>query len=320
MPQFVLIRISFVVPSAFSAALRRREPLRSPGQTDALRLIDGPGDGAEFVGWSLEDYAGRWLVQTDVRLVQAPPAWLREVTPAPASIYWKQLEKENRQAPVHWHGEVIPAPFEVHEGGALYHIDFAAGYSQGIFLDQRENRRRVRKLARAGAKTVLNLFSYSCAFSVVAALGGAFTSSVDLSKRYLEWGRENFRLNDLAHEAHEFFAGDVFDWLRRFAKKGRRFDLVIADPPTFSRDRDGGIFRVERDYSRLAAMCAPLVADGGTLFCSTNHRALAAGELQSTLAISLGPGWRLAPGTMPPDFTGEPYLQSVWASRMGTAV
>ena len=304
-----------MVPSSFSAALRRREPLRAQGHTDALRLIDGSGDGAAFAGLILEDYAGRWLVQTDVRLLPSPPDWLREVTPAPPSIYWKQLDQENRLSPAHWSGDVIREPYEIQEAGARYRIDFEAGYSQGIFLDQRENRRRVRELAAAGATSVLNLFSYTCAFSVAAGLGGAITTSVDLSKRYLDWGRENFRLNGIVPEAHEFYAGDVFGWLRRFAKKDRRFDLVVVDPPTFSRDRAGGIFRVERDYSRLVDLCVPLVADRGTLFCSTNHRGLAPGGLDRMLASSLDPGWHLTPAAMPPDFTGEPYLQSVWAKR-----
>jgi 23S rRNA (cytosine1962-C5)-methyltransferase len=314
--RFVLIRVCFVVPPAFSAALRRRESLRADGATDALRLIDGTGDGAGFAGLILEEYAGRWLVQTDDRFLQSPPAWLREIAPAPPSIYWKRLDKENRQSPVFWHGERIEAPFAIREHGVRYQIDFSAGYSQGIFLDQRENRRRVLELARADARTVLNLFSYTCAFSIAAASGGALTASVDLSRRYLDWGRENFRLNQLDPAAHEFYAGDAFDWLRRLAKKQRRFDLVIVDPPTFSRDRAGKIFRVERDYARLAAMCAALVEAGGRIFCSTNHRGLAPGGLGRLLEASLGSNWHLESVPMPEDFPGEPYLQAIWARRI----
>lgn len=304
-----------MVPASFSAALRRRADLLADGATNAVRLIDGSGDGSEFAGLILEDYAGRWLVQTDDRFMAAPPEWLREVKPAPRSIYWKRLEKTDRHPPAHWKGDVVANPFPVRENGVTYLIDFSAGYSQGIFLDQRGNRRRVRERATAGARTVPNLFSYTCAFSAAAATGGAITTSVDLSKRYLEWGRENFRANQLDPATHEFHDGDVFDRLRLFVKRERRFELVIADPPTFSRDRDGKVFRAERDYDRLAEMAASLVAPGGWLFCSTNHRGLAAGELRLILSSALSTAWRLEDTDMPVDFTGESYLQSVWAKR-----
>ena len=306
-----------MVPPAFSAALRRRAALHGDGGTDAIRLLDGAGDGSEFAGLTLEDYAGRWLVQTDDRFLSSPPVWLQEVRPAPRAIYWKRLEKSDRKGPVYWHGERVEAPFGIREYGIVYRIDFAAGYSQGIFLDQRENRRRVHVQATADTRTVLNLFSYTCAFSVAAAMGGALTTSVDLSKRYLDWGRETFRANRMDLFGHEFYAGDVFDRLGFFAKRKRRFDLVIVDPPTFSRDRDGGTFRVDRDYHQLATLAAALVNDRGCLLCSTNHRGFPRGELRLVLASALGASWRLENVAMPIDFTGEQYLQSVWAKRTG---
>lgn len=304
-----------MVPPAFTAALRRRAALHADDSTDAFRLIDSSGDGHEFAGLVLEDYAGRWLVQTDDRFLSSPPSWLREVRPAPKAIYWKRLEKSDRKGPVYWHGETVDAPFDIREYGIVYRIDFSAGYSPGIFLDQRENRRRVHERAAADARTVLNLFSYTCAFSVAAAKGGALTTSVDLSKRYLEWGRENFRVNQLNLFGHEFFAGDVFDRLGLLAKRKRRFDLVIVDPPTFSRDREGGTFRVERDYHKLATLATSLVNDHGSLMCSTNHRGFPSGELRLVVASALGASWRLESVAMPLDFTGEQYLQAVWATR-----
>ena len=97
---------------------------------------------------------------------------------------------------------------------------FRAGYSQGIFLDQRGNRLALRQEMRPGM-ALLNCFAYTCAFSVAAAASGARTTSVDLSRRALDWGQANFRLNALDPAAgHEFFAGDVFDHLRRFGRQG----------------------------------------------------------------------------------------------------
>lgn len=311
-------------PPLFTQALRRRDPLRADGQTDALRLLDGAGDGAEFAGLYVDDFAGRWLVQTS-RPGQVPPEFLRDLsgegTDVPRSIYWKQLDArgEHQQPPVHWAGEAVEESFTVRESGLAYRIDFGGGYSQGLFLDQRGNRLALRQRLRAG-RAVLNCFAYTCAFSVAAAARGARTTSVDLSRRSLDWGKENFRLNGLEPEGelHSFLAGDVFEWLRRLVKQGRRFDAVVLDPPTFSRDRKGRVFRVGDDFGELAALAAPLLAPGGAMLCSSNARGLTTAGFRGMIlgALPSAPGgWIAAPAPMPPDFTGEHYLQAAWFQR-----
>lgn len=300
-----------MLPLEFPRALARRAPLRADG-TDALRLLDGRGDGAAFEGLYLEDYAGRWLVQTDGRGAKAPPEWLREA--GARSVYWKELAQAERKGPQHWHGEVVAEPFAVREGGLAYQIDFSSGYSQGIFLDQRENRARVRQRAADGrVKNMLNLFAYTCGFSVAAAAGGAVTTSVDLSRKYLDWGRTNFGLNGLDPAGHEFLAGDVFEWLRRLGKRGRNFDLVVVDPPTFSRDREGKVFRVERDAAELAQAAHGVLAPGGSLFFSSNSRGFLPGELRRILRTACPGARRVEEVAMPPDFCGDRYLQAIWA-------
>jgi 23S rRNA (cytosine1962-C5)-methyltransferase len=119
-------------------------------------------------------------------------------------------------------------------------------------------------------REVLNTFAYTCAFSVAAAQAGARVTSLDLSRKYLDWGKRNFTLNGLDPAAHDFIYGDVFDWMRRLGKKGRRFDLVILDPPTFSQSKESGAFRVEKDYAKLAGAAAGLLAPDGVLLASTN--------------------------------------------------
>jgi 23S rRNA (cytosine1962-C5)-methyltransferase len=167
---------------------------------------------------------------------------------------------------------------------------------------------------------VLNCFAYTCAFSVCAALGGARATSLDLSKKYLDWGRRNFELNGLDPSAHDFIFGDVFDWLRRLGKKGRQFDCVLLDPPTFSRSKEHGDFRAERDYGTLAASAAAVLKPGGTLFASTNAARLEPevflGQIRAALA---GVGRRVVQEhsvPQPPDFPvsrEEPaYLKTVW--------
>ena len=125
----------------------------------------------------------------------------------------------------------------------------------------------------------MNCFAYTCGFSLCAAKAGARTTSLDLSKKYLEWGKRNFALNGLDPAAHDFIYGDAFDWLRRLAKKSRAFDAMVLDPPTFSQSKEHGTFRAEKDYSKLVTAALPVLKPGGILFASTNAAGLAAGRI-----------------------------------------
>jgi len=148
-----------------------------------------------------------------------------------------------------------------------YGIDFSAGYSVGLFIDQRENRRFVRDLAPA---TLLNCFAYTCSFSVAAATVGAKTVSVDLSKKSLARGRENFALNSLSTTDHRFLADDVLAVLPRLARKGEKFDVIILDPPTFSRSHRGKTFQVEQDFETLLLAALEVAARNAHILLSTN--------------------------------------------------
>jgi len=166
-------------------------------------------------------------------------------------------------------------------------------------------------------RRVLNCFAYTCAFSVAAARAGAVVTSLDLSKRCLDWGRDNLRLNGLDPAGHDFIHGDCFDWLPRLARKGRRFDLVLLDPPTFSTAKRGGAFRAEKDYAKLVALAEPLIAPGGMLFCSTNARSVAPQHFLAAVRQGVPRIRTMEFATQPPDFRvthGEkPYLKTVWA-------
>ena len=146
-------------------------------------------------------------------------------------------------------------------------IDFGAGYSVGLFVDQRENRRYVRQIK---PPRLLNCFAYTCSFSVAAASVGAQTVNVDLSKKSLERGRQNFALNSLSTEGHKFIADDVRPVLPRLARRGAKFDMIILDPPTFSRTKGGAVFHVEKDFEDLIAAALELVERNGRVLLSTN--------------------------------------------------
>jgi len=282
-------------------------------QTNIYRVADGAGD--VLPGVCIDSGDGHWLVQTqDV----AWPVWLEGTQSAGGwrSLWWKRLDQNVKESPQRMAGEGQEGVFNVRELGLTYELDFRAGYSQGLFIDQRVQKAWVAENVRPGQR-VLNLFAYTCAFSVIAASRGAVTTSVDLSRSYLEWGKRNFSLNGLDPAAHFFSKGDAAEWLRRFAAKGRTWHGIVLDPPTFSRNDDGGVFRVEKDFPELVAACLRVLEPGGWLLCSTNHRALAERQFLSLIrrgAEEAGRPIQCEPGAMPPDFTGERYLK-VWRVR-----
>src|SRR5881392_538975 len=150
-------------------------------------------------------------------------------------------------------------------------IDFGTGYSPGLFLDQRENRRYVRHIS---PKRVLNCFAYTCSFSVSAAYVGAATFNIDLSKNYLARGRENFAFNCLPTVEHRFIADVVRSVLPRLVRKGEKFDVIILDPPTFSRAPGGKTFQVEHDFENLLIDVLGLAERDSHVLLSTNCSAL----------------------------------------------
>ena len=155
----------------------------SLGETNAYRLIDGVGD--NLPGIYLDDFAGRRLLSTSsANLSPELRNWAKSLPPA-ITTYWKHLNQQARDSPSLVAGKPLSEPFEIREYGVRYLISFQSGYSQGIFLDQRENRRRVRERCQSG-DTVLNTFAYTGAFSVCAALAGATTTTLDLSQPYLD--------------------------------------------------------------------------------------------------------------------------------------
>ncbi|MBK1791411.1 class I SAM-dependent rRNA methyltransferase [Persicirhabdus sediminis] len=275
-------------------------------KTNALRLVDGEGDGLSDL--FLDCFADHWLVSTRTGSL---PSDLREYFKTTGkSVYWKQLDQHQKESPSHLAGPAVNEPFTAMENGVRYKIDFQAGYSQGIFLDQRENRQRVIERSSAGQK-VLNTFAYTGAFSVCAAVSGAQTTTLDLSQPYLDWAKENMQLNQLDPAEHYFCKGDTFHWLKRFARQGRKFNGIILDPPTFSRDDKGKVFRVEKDYGTLAELAAKCLEPGGWMLCSTNCRKLPLHHFTKMISQAV-PRAQVTSEMMPPEYRGEEYLKSVW--------
>ena len=191
-------------------------------------------------------------------------------------------------------------------------IDFGTGYSPGLFLDQRENRRYVRHIA---PKRLLNCFAYTCSFSVCAACSGAITFNIDLSKKYLARGRENFALNNLPTVDHRFIADDVRSVLPRLARRGERFDAIILDPPTFSRTPGGKSFQVEHDFAALLITALALAERDAKVLISTNCSALGEHALEVMARYCLKQTRRAATFYRPsplPDFPVGVGASSIW--------
>lgn len=232
-----------------------------------------------------------------------------------ARIFSRFLPRQNaeRVAPVLVEGD--PAALlttVVMERGVRFAIDFAAGYSAGLFIDQRANRMALRQLA---PRRLLNTFAYTCSFSVVAALAGAETVSVDLSKKSLERGRENFELNGLPTGGHRFLADDVLDVLPRLERQGEKFDAIILDPPTFSRGNGGRRWQVERDLEDLVLAALELATPNAAVLISTNCTRLDRRALERIARFSLkslrrGGDFQEEPTL--PDFPPGAGAQTLW--------
>lgn len=195
------------------------------------------------------------------------------------------------------------------ENGFAYEVDFEAGYSCGLFPDQRANR---EVLVGLQAGKVLNTFAYTCAFSVAAAAGGAETMSLDLAKVSLIRGRRNFAINHLSLTGHRFIADDVFDVLPRLARRGEKFDAIILDPPTFSRGQKGRIFRAEKDYGRLVELAAACALPGAWMLLSTNCTSLDVASLRQIARKSVPGNLQFKPSPSQPDVPAGQGSSTVW--------
>jgi 23S rRNA (cytosine1962-C5)-methyltransferase len=171
------------------------------------------------------------------------------------------------------------------------------GLSPGLFLDQRHNRQRLieqvkarKENSPASAIKVLNLFSYTCGFSVAAALAGADeVISVDLSRNFLDWGKQNFRINNLNPDdksKFNFFAMDSFSFIEKAVKNNRQYDFVIYDPPSFSRNGKD-VFRFEKEGLDLLALIFKVIKPGGSLLLSTNFEKMNTDMLLENISLLL---------------------------------
>jgi 23S rRNA (cytosine1962-C5)-methyltransferase len=308
-------------PLAALAAHEARATLFDPSDTDAYLWIDRHHDG--FPDTRVERLG-------DVALVLSygdgpvPAGWLDawSATLELRAVYEQRRPRGGSGGPAQLVAGTPQPRFEVTELGCRYLLDLeASGTSSGLFLDQREARRRLLASDLTG-RTVLNTFAHTGSLSVAAAKAGAETLTLDLSKRYLDWARDNLRGNGLDPADHDFMYGDALEWLDRFAKQGRAFDVVIVDPPSSSTPRRGGRrWVVDRDLHGLVERAARVCAPGGTLFVSTNLRSMDWARFDAHLERGLAAAGRRGAvdhQTLPLDHRSgrgdPPYLKTAWVT------
>ena len=201
---------------------------------------------------------------------------------------------------------------EAHELGLTYNIDLTPGISPGLFPDQRENRAHLRTLRPT---KLLNLFSHTCAFGLVAASVGAETLNIDASPRSLVRGKENYARNNFRGPQHRFWAEDVRRVLPRLIRRKEKFDAIILDPPTFAHGDRGNAFRIDRELEPLLLSCQQLLAPQGSLLLSINHAHTTPLSLASQvrhLFAEQNTPLQIQPGFQPSDTPPDRMPASLW--------
>ncbi len=324
-------------------ATDRRYALAWSGEnrTDAFRLVNEAGDdlpglavdvyGAFAVAQFYEGEDRGWSAERRAMVLDALHAMgfdgvYEKHRPKHASVLVDTRRAD--VAPAHAsRGVDAPEPHLVREETMLIETRLGDGLSTGIFLDQRRARAAIR--AASKGKRVLNLFSYTCAFTAAAALGGARSSlSVDVSHLVLDRGRKNLARNGIKPDPHHvFLAEDVLAWIDRAAKAIEKFDVIIVDPPSYATTKKTR-FSLESDLEDLVKRVLALASDRGALvYVSTNHRGISRGKFRHALLGAVRAAGRdleqLKDGAEPTDYLPAPgrdlHLKSAWI-RLGSTL
>ena len=255
----------------FRQAKEKRSAYYQDELTTAFRLFNQEGDG--FGGLIVDlygDYAVfSWYNSYVYQIRQTISEAFRQVFPEVLGAYEKIRFKGLDYESAHVYGQEAPDFFTVLENGVLYQVFMNDGLMTGIFLDQHEVRGSLVDGLAMG-KSLLNMFSYTAAFSVAAAMGGASqTTSVDLAKRSRELSQAHFQANGISTDDHRFIVMDVFEYFKYAKRKGLTYDVIVLDPPSFARNKKQ-TFSVAKDYHKLISQSLEILNPEGIIIASTN--------------------------------------------------
>ena len=255
----------------FRQAKEKRKAYYQDDLTTAFRLFNQEGDG--FGGLTVDlygDYAVfSWYNSYVYQIRKVISEAFRQVFPEVLGTYEKIRFKGLDYESAHVYGQEAPEFFTVLENGVLYQVFMNDGLMTGIFLDQHEVRGSLVDGLAMG-KSLLNMFSYTAAFSVAAAMGGASqTTSVDLAKRSRELSQAHFQANGISTDDHRFIVMDVFEYFKYAKRKDLTYDVIVLDPPSFARNKKQ-TFSVAKDYHKLISQSLEILNPGGIIIASTN--------------------------------------------------
>ena len=255
----------------FRQAKEKRSAYYQDDLTTAFRLFNQEGDG--FGGLTVDlygDYAVfSWYNSYVYQIRKVISEAFRQVFPEVLGAYEKIRFKGLDYESAHVYGQEAPDFFTVLENGVLYQVFMNDGLMTGIFLDQHEVRGSLVDGLAMG-KSLLNMFSYTAAFSVAAAMGGASqTTSVDLAKRSRELSQAHFQANGISTDDHRFIVMDVFEYFKYAKRKGLTYDVIVLDPPSFARNKKQ-TFSVAKDYHKLISQSLEILNPRGIIIASTN--------------------------------------------------
>lgn len=255
----------------FRQAKEKRSTYYQDELTTAFRLFNQEGDG--FGGLTVDLYGDyvvfSWYNSYVYQIRKVISEAFRQAFPEVLGTYEKIRFKGLDYESAHVYGQEAPDFFTVLENGVLYQVFMNDGLMTGIFLDQHEVRGSL-VYGLAMGKSLLNMFSYTAAFSVAAAMGGASqTTSVDLAKRSRELSQAHFQANGISTDDHRFIVMDVFEYFKYAKRKGLTYDVIVLDPPSFARNKKQ-TFSVAKDYHKLISQSLEILNPGGIIIASTN--------------------------------------------------
>ncbi|MDZ4582140.1 class I SAM-dependent rRNA methyltransferase [Bacillus cereus] len=259
--------------SKIKSALHKRKQFYKSSDTTAFRVVNGEGDG--LGGLIIDYYDGyyvvSWYSEGMYTFRDEIIAALQKVANFKGIYEKKRFDTKGKyiEGDDFVAGERGEFPLIVKENGVNFAVYLNDGAMVGVFLDQRNVRKQIRDKYAKG-RTVLNMFSYTGAFSVFAALGGASkTTSVDLANRSLSKTIEQFSVNEVDYEAQDIIVEDVFLYFKYAAKKKMKFDMVVLDPPSFARSKKY-TFSAAKDYKNLLKETIAITENNGIIVASTN--------------------------------------------------
>lgn len=278
--------------SFFSEKLRLAKSLRlhffADERTNAFRLFNGEGDGIGgltidfYAGFAVFSWYNTFIYQQKELILDTFREVFPEIIGGYEKIRFEGMAFESR----HIFGEIATVPLIVKENGVNYATYLDEGLMTGIFLDQKNVRALLSEELAVG-KSILNMFSYTGAFSVASAFGGALeTTSVDLAKRSLSKTREQFEVNGINADKQKIYVMDVFGYFKYAKKKGLSYDLIVLDPPSFARNKKQ-TFSVAKNYGELIEESVDILHSFGVIIASTNAANVSREKFRQMVELAL---------------------------------